>query len=40
MVIESQRSVMWDTIKTKRYQEEIPTYLQFSDRCQIYIFLG
>ena len=40
MAIESQLSVIWDTTKTKRYQQGIPTYLQFSDRCKIYIFLG
>ena len=39
-VIESQLSEIWDTTKTKRYQQEIPTYLQFSDRCKIHIFLG
>ena len=27
MVIESQLSVIWDTTKTKRYQQEIPIYL-------------
>ena len=38
-VIESQLSVIWDTTKTKRYQQEIPTYLQFSERCKnLYIF--
>ena len=30
----------WDTTKTKRYQHEIPTYPQFSDRRKIDIFLG
>ena len=39
MVIESQLSVIWDTKKTKRYQQKIPTYLQFSERCKtLYIF--
>ena len=39
MVIQSQLSVIWDTIKTKRYQQEIPTYVQFSERYKIiYIF--
>ena len=39
MVIESQLPVIWDTTKTKRYQQETPTYLQFSEKCKIYIFL-
>ena len=39
MVIE-QLSVIWDITKTKRYQQEIPAYLQFIDRRKIYIFLG
>ena len=38
-VIQSQLSVMCNTTKTKRYQQEIPTYLQFRERCKIYIFL-
>ena len=40
MVIESQLSVIWDSTKSERYEKEIPTYLQFSDRCKIYKFLG
>ena len=35
MVSESQLSVIWDTTKTQRYQQEIPTYLQFSETCNI-----
>ena len=38
-VVESQFFVIWDTTKTKRYQQEIRTYFQFSERCKIFIFL-
>ena len=31
---------MWDTTDTKCYQQEIPTYLQFSERCKTNIILG
>ena len=27
-----------NTTETKSYQQEIPNYLQFSERCKIYIF--
>ena len=37
---ESQLSVIWGTTKTKRYQQEFPTYLKFSGRYKLYIFLG
>ena len=32
------RDINKDKAKTKPYQQEIPTYLQFSARCKIYIF--
>ena len=40
MVIESEFSMLCDTTKTKRDQHDIPTYLQFSKRCKMHIFLG
>ena len=40
MVIESEFSMLCDTTKTKCDQQEIPTYLQFSERSKMHIFLG